>query len=85
MVTLKLIVNQIKREYEVRHEDLISYHHAVIQLTNTFDGFYISHISRLKNTKIDALVALAATLALPADTSYHLTIATHHLFYLKQV
>ena len=26
----KLIVNQIKREYEVRHEDLIPYHHAAI-------------------------------------------------------
>jgi len=28
----KLIINQVKDEYEVRHEDLISYHHAAIQL-----------------------------------------------------
>jgi len=27
----KLIVNQVKGEYEVRHEDLVSYHHAVIK------------------------------------------------------
>ena len=79
----KLSVNQIKGEYEVRHEELIPYHHAAIQLANTFDGFYISHVSHLQNTKADALSMLAATLALPADSSYHLTVATHHLFYLK--
>jgi len=36
----KLIINQIKGEYKVRHEDLISYHNAAIQLVNTFDGLY---------------------------------------------
>ena len=47
---------------------------------NTFEGFYISHVSRFQNTKVYALAALAATLALPADTSYYLTVATRHLF-----
>jgi len=28
----KLIINQIKGEYEVYHEDLIPYHHLAIQL-----------------------------------------------------
>jgi len=60
----KLIINQIKREYEVHHEDLIPYHHAAIQLDNTFGGFYISHVSCLKNTKANALATLAATLTL---------------------
>ena len=68
--TLKLMV---KGEYEVHHEDLIPYHHAVIQLVNTFESFYIIHVSHLQNTKADAL---ADTLAFPADTSYHLTVAT---------
>ena len=79
----KLIVNQIKRKYEVHHEDLIPYQHAAIQLVNTFNGFYISHVSRLKNTTIDTVAALATTLALPADTYYHLTVDTRHLFYSK--
>ena len=57
----KLIINQIKREYEVCHEDLIPYHHATIKLADSFDGFYISHVSRLWNTKADALAVLAAT------------------------
>jgi len=37
-------------------------------------------VSRLLNTKEDALSALAATLALPLHTNYHLTVATSHLF-----
>jgi len=76
----KLIVNQVKGEYEVRHEDLILYHHAAIKLADSFDGFYISHSSRLLNTKEDALTVLAAILALPADTTYRLIVATCHLF-----
>jgi len=76
----KLIVNQVKGEYVVCHENLIPYHHATIKLANSFDGFFISHVSHLLNTKIDALAALAATLALPADITYRLTVATCHLF-----
>jgi len=66
----KLIVNQIKGEYEVQHEDVIPGHHATIQLAYTFNGFFISHVSRFQNIKTDALAMLAATLALPVDTSY---------------
>jgi len=43
----KLIINQVKGEYEVHHEDLVLYHHVAIQLVNTFEGFYISHLSHL--------------------------------------
>jgi len=79
----KLIINQVKGEYEVYYEDLIAYHHAAIHLANTFDGFYISHVYRLQNTIADALAVLAVTLALSADTAYCLTVATCHLFCTK--
>jgi len=52
-------------------------------LADSFDGFYISHVSHLQNTKADALAALVTTLALPPDTSYRLLVATRHLFCLK--
>ena len=42
----RLIVNQVKGKYEVRHEDLVPYYHAVIKMANLFDGFYIGHVSR---------------------------------------
>jgi len=72
----KLIVNQVKGKYEVRHEDLVPYYHAVIKIANIFDGFFIGHASRSQNIRADALASLAATLALPIDTTYHLTVAT---------
>ena len=75
----KLIINQVKGEYEVRHEDCVPYYHTVIELANMFDGFYIGHVSQSQNTKADALAALATTLALPVDTEYHLIVATRHL------
>jgi len=78
-----LIVNQVKGEYEVHYEDLIPYQQTAIKLANSFDGFYISHVSRLQNTKADVLAVLAATLVLPAHTTYHLTMAARHLFCLK--
>jgi len=75
----KLIVNQVKGEYEVQHEDLVPYHHAIIKMANSFDDFYISYVSRFQNTKADALAVLAAKLVLPIDTVYHLTVATRCL------
>ena len=62
----KLIINQVKGEYEVCHEDLIPYHHTAIKLANSFDDFFIIHMSRLLHTKADDLAVLAATLALQA-------------------
>ena len=81
----KLIINQVKGEYEVRHEDLVPYYHIVIELANLFEGFYIGHVSRSQNTKADVLAALATTLALPVDTEYHLTVATRHLVCSKHM
>ena len=72
----KLIIIQVKGEYEVRHKDLVPYYHAIIKMANLFDGFYIGHVSRSQNTRADALAALATTLALPVDTEYHLGDST---------
>jgi len=54
-------------------------------MTNLFDGFYIGHVSQFQNTKADTSAALAATLALPIDTTYHFTAATWHLVCPKHV
>ena len=42
----KLIVNQVRGEYEVRHEDLVPYHDAIIKLAGRFKSFYINHVPR---------------------------------------
>ena len=42
----KLIVNQVRGEYEVRYEDLVPYHNATIVMTEKFENIYIDHILR---------------------------------------
>jgi len=85
MVIQSWLSIKFKGEYEVWHEDLVPYHHAVIEIANSFDGFYISHVSRFQNTKADALVALVATLALLIDIDYYLTVVTRRLVCPKHV
>ena len=61
---LKLIVNQIREEYKVWHEDLVYYHNATTIMVEKFENFYIDHVSRQQNAHADALASLAASLAL---------------------
>ena len=42
-------------------------------------------MSHFQNTKVHVLAVLTATLALPIDTTYHLTVATRRLVCPKHV
>ena len=43
---LKLFINQIRREYKVRHKNLVSYHNATVNMVEKFQNFYIDHVSQ---------------------------------------
>jgi len=62
----KLIVNQVRGEYEVRHEDLVPYLNVTIYMAERLGNFYIDHVPRQQNAHTDALASLAASLALSA-------------------
>ena len=74
----KLIVNQVRGEYEVRREDLVPYHNVTIDMTENFISFYIDYIPHQQNVHADALASLAATLALLARArrKYSSTVTT---------
>jgi len=42
----KLIINQVRKEYEVQHEDLVPYHNVTIIMVEKFENFYIDHVPR---------------------------------------
>jgi len=42
----KLIINQVREEYEVRHEDLVPYYDTTIYMAERFRNFYIDHVPR---------------------------------------
>ena len=79
----KLIVNQVHKKYEVRHEDLLPYNNATIDMVEKFKNFYINHVSRQQNAHADALVSLAASLALPAGATERVLICSHDLYCCK--
>ncbi|XP_020242962.1 uncharacterized protein LOC109821183 [Asparagus officinalis] len=72
----KLVVNQMKGEYEVYHNDLMPYQKAATKLAQSFEGFYISYVARLENTHVDDLASLAATLAMTPKSSRHIIVAS---------
>jgi len=76
----KLVVNQVRGEYEVRHEDLIPYYNATIYMAVRFKNFYIDHISRKQNAHADALASLPASLPLPAGVVEKIFVCSHDLY-----
>ena len=76
----KLIVNQVRGEYDVRHEDLVPYYNATIYMAKRFTNFYIDHVPRKQNAHADALASLAASLALPAGAVEKIFVYSHDLY-----
>jgi len=62
----KLIVNQVRGDYKVRHKELVPYHNTNIHMVERFRSFQIDHVPRQQNAHVDALASFAASLALPA-------------------
>jgi len=77
----KFIVNQIRGEYEVRHEDLVPYHNATIHMAERFKNFYINHVPRQQNAHANVLASLAASLALLAGATEKVLVYSHDLYY----
>ena len=76
----KLIVNQVCEEYELRHEDLVPYHNATINMAEKFRSFYIDRVLRQQNAHADALASLAVSLTLPARTTEKVLVYSHDLY-----
>lgn len=49
----KLIVSQVKGEYDVRNKNLVPYHQATINWAEKFREFYINHITQNDNMHAD--------------------------------
>jgi len=79
----KLIVNQVRGEYKVRHEDLIPYHNATIIMAEKFENFYIDHVQRQQSEHADALASLTSSLALPTGATERVLIYSRDLYCCK--
>ena len=79
----KLIINQVRGEYEVRHEDLVPYHNATIDMAEKFKSFYIDHVLHQQNAHADALTSFATSLALLAGAEERDLVYSRDLDYCK--
>jgi len=69
-----LIVNQVRGEYEVRHEELMPYQHATINMEEKFRSLYIDYVPRQQNAHADVL---ASPLLLIGPSSQNHRESTH--------
>ena len=76
----KLIINQVRGEYGVKHEDLVPYYNATIYMAERFKNFYIDHVPRQQNAHVDALASFAASLDLSAGAAEKVLIYSHDLY-----
>ncbi|GJV94481.1 reverse transcriptase domain-containing protein [Tanacetum coccineum] len=60
-VDSKLVANQVLRAYVAKEENMVKYLEKTNSLVSGFDSFSISHVSRSKNKKADALSKIAST------------------------
>src|SRR5436189_6408477 len=81
----KLIINQLRGEYEVRSDDLIPYFDFALQMAEQFEGFYIGHVPRQDNTHADALAGLATSLCLQAGEYQNILVCARSLFHPKSI
>src|SRR3954462_9292807 len=79
----KLVINQLRGEYEVRSDDLIPYCDSALQMAEQFEGFYIGHVPRQDNTHADAPAGLATSLCLQAGEYQNILVCARSLFHPK--
>ncbi|KAA0066175.1 uncharacterized protein E5676_scaffold790G00920 [Cucumis melo var. makuwa] len=70
----KLIINQLSLQYDVKHENLMSYFAYARQLMERFDSVMLEHVSRAENKRVDALAYLAIALTIPGDITLNIPL-----------
>ena len=70
----------MRGEYKVRHEDLLTYHNATINIAEKLKRFYINHVPYQLNAYVDVLASLAASLALPTAATEKVLVHSRDLY-----
>ncbi|KAA0057665.1 uncharacterized protein E5676_scaffold704G00030 [Cucumis melo var. makuwa] len=71
---LKLIINQLSLQYDVKHEDLKPYFAYARQLMERFDTVMLEHVPRIENKRADTLKNLATVLMMPDNVALNILL-----------
>jgi len=72
-----LVINQLRKEYEVKIEDLVPCHKHALRLRDRMDIVKLEHVPRSANKTADALASLIATLLLRAEEGMTVLVYSH--------
>ena len=72
----QLVIKQLLEEYEVKKDDLVSYHKYTLRLLDKLETIKLQHVPRSANKMVDTLANLTATLALGAEESMNCLLYT---------
>lgn len=75
----QLVVSQVQGAFWVLHHSITPYHTVVIQTEENFASFFIEHICCSKNTHVDSVASLAASLALALGLTERVLVYAHDL------
>jgi len=62
-----LVIKQLLKEYEVKKDELVSYYRCASRLLSKLETVKLEHVPSSANKVADALINLAATLALGTE------------------
>ncbi|KAK3039072.1 hypothetical protein RJ639_028523 [Escallonia herrerae] len=75
----KLIIRQLKGEYQIRKPNLFPYYERADYLLSKFPKLQIRHVHRGENGRADALASLAASLGLSENKEMTITVGERRI------
>jgi len=74
----KLVIKQVKGEYQTKHPRMRAYRNAVLYILKVFSYYTLTCVPRVKNSIADALAKAASNLKIPMNSSNKFEIHVKH-------
>jgi len=74
----KLVIKQVKREYQVKHPRMRAYRNAILDILKTLPEYTLTAVSRSKNIIVDSLATATSNLKIPMNSSNKFEIHVKH-------
>jgi len=74
----KLVIKQVRGEYQEKHPRMRAYHNAVLDILKLFSKYTLTCVPRIQNSIVDALAKAASSLKIPMNSSNKFEIHVKH-------
>jgi len=74
----KLVIKQVRGEYQAKHPRLQAYRNAVLDILKLFSKYTLTCVPRIQNSIADGLAKAASSLKIPMNSSNKFEIHVKH-------